>query len=257
MTGFRCFFYATVALVGEFSGRAFPAEPLRLVTTAYWGSFQNIDDDKASGFSIEVLRPVFATMGQDVSFESLPPNRAWIMVLRGERDGFFPTLRTSEQERICSFPEEPLAQDRSVLFVRTADIGILNFSSFNDLIGHDVAVLPGWVEHPGLSPELWSSLREHHNLVESSGFDESFRMLASGRVDCAVVNLAFGRREIARMGLSGKIEPLLLRSVTEEGIYVCFSRARVSPSLVEAFSRALKQFKQTEAFRTLYRKYFQ
>jgi ABC-type amino acid transport substrate-binding protein len=34
------------------------------------------------------------------------------------------------------------------------------------------------------------------------------------------------------------------------------SKARVSPSLVEAFSRALKQFKQTEAFQVIYRKYF-
>jgi polar amino acid transport system substrate-binding protein len=62
--------------------------------------------------------------------------------------------------------------------------------------------------------------------------------------------------EIAKMGLSGKIEPLLSRSVTEQGVYVCFTKARVSPALVDAFSRAVKQFKQTEAFQAIYRKYF-
>jgi len=55
---------------------------------------------------------------------------------------------------------------------------------------------------------------------------------------------------------SGKIEPLLSRSVGEEGVYVCFTKARVSPSLVDAFSRALKQFKQTEASQAMYNKYF-
>ena len=76
----------------------------------------------------------------------------------------------------------------------------------------------------------------------------SFRMLAAGRVDYAVVNLARGTWNIAAMGLSGKIQPILSRSVIEDGFYVCFSKARVSPALVDAFSDALKQFKQTETF---------
>jgi polar amino acid transport system substrate-binding protein len=58
------------------------------------------------------------------------------------------------------------------------------------------------------------------------------------------------------MGFSERIEPLLSRSVMFEDVYVCFSKARVSPSLVDAFSRALRQFKQTEAFQAILRKYY-
>jgi polar amino acid transport system substrate-binding protein len=58
------------------------------------------------------------------------------------------------------------------------------------------------------------------------------------------------------MGLSGKIEPLLSRSAVEGGAYVCFTKGRVSPAFVEAFSSALKRFKQTEAYQAIYRKYF-
>jgi polar amino acid transport system substrate-binding protein len=58
------------------------------------------------------------------------------------------------------------------------------------------------------------------------------------------------------MGLSGKIEPILSRSVIEDDLSVCFSKASVSPSLVETFSRALREFKRTEAFQAIYRKYF-
>lgn len=43
---------------------------------------------------------------------------------------------------------------------------------------------------------------------------------------------------------------------SDEGVYVCFTKAHASPSSVDAFSRALKQFKQTDAFQTIYRKYF-
>jgi polar amino acid transport system substrate-binding protein len=258
LTGFRGFLCVAIAAGWALGGRAAAVESLRLVTSRLL-PFQDLDDDKAPGFSVEVLRQVFTAMGQDASFESFPWDRSWRMMLRGERDGMVTLLRASDRERICSFPDEPLKLERWVLFVRTADIARLGFSSFNDLVGHDVAVhalAPDVLEQPIVSPELWKFLREHHNMVETSGPMESITMLAASRVDYAVVNLTIGRRDVAAMGLSGKIEPLLSRSVIEDGFSVCFSKARVSPSTVEAFSRALKEFKQTEAFQAIYRKYF-
>jgi polar amino acid transport system substrate-binding protein len=259
LIGFRGFLYVAIAVIWALGGRASPAEPLRLLTDLYFGSIEDLDRDKAPGLSLEVVRQVFATMGQDVSFEPVPPNRIWRMLLRGERDGIVSTFRTSEREQVCSFPDKPLGHARWVLFVRSADIGKLKFSSFDDLVGHDVAVrepVPGLFEQPTVSPELWHFLREHDNMVETGGTVEAFRMLAAGRVDYAVSELNSGRRNIARIGLSGTIEPLLSRSAFEADTYVCFTKARVSPALVDAFSRALKQFKQTEAFQAIYRKYF-
>ena len=182
-----------------------------------------------------------------------------MMVVRGERDGMLGTRRSSEQERFCSFPKEPLIQDRWVLFTRTSDIGRLKFSSLDDLIGHDVAVHgPVSVEskQPTSTLELWEFLTEHHNLVVTNGSAVSLRMLAAGRVDYALTSLTYGISEIAKMGLSGTIEPLLSRSVSDEGVYVCFTKTHASPSSVDAFSRALKQFKQTAAFQSIYHKYF-
>jgi hypothetical protein len=48
-----------------------------------------------------------------------------------------------------------------------------------------------------------------------------------------VANLTTGMRVTAARGLTETIEPLLSRSVIEDGSSVCFSKARVSPSLVE------------------------
>jgi polar amino acid transport system substrate-binding protein len=250
---------AAISVVLALGGRVSAAEPLRLVTNSYNGRLDETGNDKAPRGDIEVLRQVLATMGQEVSFEAFPPHRVWTMVASGERDGLTATLRTSERERVCSFPDEPLGEDRSVLFVRTADAGKLKFSSFDDLVGHDVAVggsYPlGLSEHPLLSPELSEFLREHHNMVETSGTPESLRMLAAGRVDYAVACLDIAQGLIATTDLSGKIEPLLSRSITEQGVYVCFNKARVSPSFVGAFSRALRQFKQTETYQAIIRKY--
>ena len=258
LIGFRSFLYVAIVAMWTFSGRASPAETLRLVTD-HMRPYEQLDDDNAPGFTVEVLRQVFAAMGQDASFDGFPAERSWLMVSRGESDGMFTVLRTDERERICTFPDEPLKQERWVFFIRTSDIGKLKLSSFDDLIGHNVAVheaVPGVFEQPTVTPELWKFLREHQNMVETKGGIASLRMLTAGRVDYVYMNLSTGMRDIAYMGLSGKIEPLLSGSVIEEGYYVCFNKTRVSPSLVDAFSRALKQFKQTEEFKVIYRKYF-
>ena len=256
--GFRGFLYATIAVVWALSGRTLPAASLRLVAD-FSPPFEDLGDEKAPGFSVEALRQVFAAMGQEVSFEAFPNRRSWTMIARGEADGIFSGPHTSERERICSFPDEPLVDDRWVFFVRTADVGTLKFSSFDDLVGHDVAVpgaVPGLFEQSIVSPDLSKFLREHHNIVETNGAPQGLQMLAAGRIDYAVSNLTTGMRDIAAMGLSGKIEPLLSRSVIDDGEYICFNKVRVSPSFVDAFSRALKQFKQTEAFQAISRKYF-
>jgi polar amino acid transport system substrate-binding protein len=258
LIGLRGFACVALAAVWALGGRTASAESLHLVTD-YLPRFEDLANDKAPGFSVEVVRQVFAAIGQEASIEYFPYNRGWAMVARGERDGTFTVLRTSERARICHFPDEPLKQERWVFFVRTADAGRLKFSSFDDLAGHDVAVhgaVGGVYTQPTVSSELWEFLRAHHNMVETIGPIVSFRMLAAGRVDYAVVNLTTGMRDIALLGLSGKVEPLLSRSVIEDGFRVCFSKARVSPDLVDEFSRALKQFKQTEAFQAIYRKYF-
>jgi polar amino acid transport system substrate-binding protein len=258
LAGFKHILCATIAVVWALGGRASPAERLRLITD-YMLPYEDLGDDKAPGFSVEVVRQVLAAMGRKASFENLPWTRGWLTVFRGESDGMFTVLRTSERERICSFPDEPLKQERWLLFVRSIDVGKLGFSSFDDLIGHDVAVhgpVRGLFEQPTVSLELWKFLREHHNMVETNSGITSLNMLAAGRVDYVYTSLSTGIRNVAAMGLTGKVEPLLSGSVIDEGYYVCFSKARVSPALVDAFSQALKEFKQTEAFEAIYRKYF-
>jgi hypothetical protein len=53
------------------------------------------------------------------------------------------------------------------------------------------------------------------------------------------------------LGLDGKVEALLSRTLKEDNLYVIFSKERISPAFVDAFSNALHQFKQTEASRAL------
>jgi polar amino acid transport system substrate-binding protein len=248
---FRGFLGTAVAAVCAVGGPAPMAAPFQLVTDQLL-PFENLSDAEAPGFSTEVLRHVFAAMGQEASFEEFPWARALRLVFRGERDGLFTALRNEERARFCYFPDEPLLREKWVFFVRAADVGRLKFSSFEDLVGHHVAVLRG----AAVSPEFWNFVHQHRNFSETGSGEANFRMLQTGRVDYAVLSFSQGMRLIGSMGLSGKIEPLLSRTLQEDDMYVIFNKQRVSPTFVAGFSHALHQFKQTEAFRAISRKYF-
>jgi polar amino acid transport system substrate-binding protein len=248
---FRAFLGVAVVAGLAFGGPASGAAPLQLVTDQ-WIPYENLSDAEAPGFSTEVLKHVFAAMSQEASFEELPWARAAELVFRGERDAIFTAFRNDERARFCHFPDEPLARDKWVFFVRTGDAGRLKFSSFDDLVGHDIAVLRG----ASISPEFWNFVRQHRNFTETASDEANFRMLEAGRVDYVVASFANGMRLIGSLGLDGKVQPLSSRSLKEDDMYIIFSKERVSPAFVDAFSNALRQFKQTEAFRAVYGKYF-
>ena len=236
--------------VSAFAGPASTAAPLQLVTDQLL-PFENLSDAEAPGFSTEVLKHVFAAMSQGASFEEFPWARALELVFRGERDALFTALRNDERARFCYFPDEPLLREKWVFFVRTADAGKLKFSSFDDLVGHDIAVQRG----AAVSPEFWNFVRQHRNFTETASGEANFRMLEAGRVDYVVISFDQGMRLIGSLGLDGKVQPLSSRSLRADDMYVIFSKERISPAFVDAFSNALHQFKQTEAFRAIYRKY--
>ena len=250
-TWLRAFLGVGFAVAWVLGGPASRAAPLQLVTDQ-WIPYENLSDAEAPGFSTEVLKQVFAAMGQEASFEEFPWARAAGLVFRGERDAIFTAFRNDERERFCRFPKEPLARDKWVFFVRAADAGKLKFSSYDDLVGHDIAVLRG----ASISPEFWDFVHQHRNFVETASDEGNFRMLEAGRVDYVVASFVNGVRLIGSLGLDGKVGPLLSRNLKEDDMYVIFSKARISPDLVDAFSNALHQFKQTDAFREIYRKYF-
>jgi polar amino acid transport system substrate-binding protein len=248
---FRVCLGMVFAAVWAFGEAAPAAAPLQLVTDQLI-PFEILSDAEAPGFSTEVLKHVFAAMGQEASFEEFPWARALELVFRGARDAVFTPLRTAERERFCYFPDEPLLREKWVFFVRAADAGRLKFSSFDDLVGHDIAV-----QHDSaVSPEFWNFVRQHRNFTGTPSGEATFRMLEAGRVDYAVASFDQGMRLIGSLGLDGKVEPLSSRSLREDDMYVIFSKARISPAFVDAFSNALYEFKQTEAFQAIYRKYF-
>jgi polar amino acid transport system substrate-binding protein len=240
-----------LSAVFAFGGTASLAAPLTLVTDV-WIPFENLSHPEAPGFSTEVLRHVFNAMGQEAAFEEYPWARAAALVFSGERDALYTAFYNEERARFCFFPSESLARDKWVLFVRSDEAGKLRFTSLDDLKGYRIGVLRG----ASVSPEFWDFVRRESYVEEVSSDEINFRKLEAGRVDYIVASYFNGSQLIGSLGLRDKVVPLLSKSLKEDDLYVIFSKKRVTPGFVAAFSAALHDFKQTDTFQAISRKYF-
>jgi hypothetical protein len=71
MMEFRALLCTVTAFVWALGAQASPAKSLRLVAD-FAPPYEDLDYKKAPGFSVEVLRQVFAGIAQEVSLEAFP-----------------------------------------------------------------------------------------------------------------------------------------------------------------------------------------
>jgi polar amino acid transport system substrate-binding protein len=120
---FRGFLGTAVAAVCAVGGPAPMAAPLQLVTDQLL-PFENLSDAEAPGFSTEVLRHVFAAIGQEASFEEFPWARALRLVFRGERDGLFTAFATRSGRASATFPTSHCCEKSGCSsYVRPTSVG--------------------------------------------------------------------------------------------------------------------------------------
>ncbi|MEN7431851.1 transporter substrate-binding domain-containing protein [Chromobacterium sp. TRC.1.1.SA] len=227
------------------------AAPLQLGTDE-WLPYETVNEPQAPGFSVEVIRRVFETLGQSVEIHQYPWARAQSMVYAGQNDGLFSAFRNAERAAHCYYPDEPLAWDRWVLFVRRDNLNRLAFHSLADLKGRMVGVVRG----AAVSPEFWAAVRRDNDYEESVDDDANFRKLLAGRVDYVVASQTNGARERFRIPSGEQIAALPGAVLKEDALYLIFSKKTVSPKTVAAFSKALRQFKQTGEYRSISQRYF-
>lgn len=61
---------------------------------------------------------------------------------------------------------------------------------------------------------------------------------------------------LKKKGLSDEIKPLLSHPVYTTDLYIIFNKQRISKEFVDGFSRALKNYKSTRNYQSLYQTYF-
>lgn len=223
------------------------AQPLRLVCDI-WPPYQYENRGELTGFSVELVNEVYASMGiTDQTMTAFPWKRAMEIVTHGRADALFSANYTVDRSVFGQYPDTPLFEAPWVLWTRRG----IKLTSLDDIKGKKVGVVMGY----SYTPEFWKFI-ETHCLVEKVSSDEvNFKKLEFGRIDVAIAEYGNGLYLQRRHELT-EVQPQPNVEIKRDGLYIIFSKDTVEREFVDEFSTKLKQFKETDAYKALRAKYF-
>jgi polar amino acid transport system substrate-binding protein len=223
------------------------------IGTSKWPPYDNISHKEAPGFNTEVIRQVFGKMGIAVNItEEYPWKRTQQFAYTGKLDAVFSVFYTEERARNCHYPDESLIAEKHVLFIKKTDAEILKFDAYDDLRNKRIGTHRG----AGIEEKFLEFIGKNCTVIEVSNEEQHFKMLADGRLDYVVSSFGPSMINLHKLGLTGKIVPILSKPIREDNLFIMFSKKTIEPEFVHRFSDTLKAFKQTEAFRKIHKKYF-
>jgi polar amino acid transport system substrate-binding protein len=224
------------------------AQPPTRVVCDLWPPYQFKQDGHLSGYSTEMVREVYASMG--ITSETITPfpwKRALSIVETGHADALFSANYTADRLTFARYPEEPLFETPWVIWTHKHR----PVTSLETLKGKRVGVVIGY----SYTPEFWQFI-ETYCTVEKVSLDEiNFRKLEVGRIDATVAEYGNGLHLMRTLNLNSVL-PQPGVEIKRDGLYILFNRQSVPQSFVDEFSEKLKEFKKSARHEELRKKYF-
>jgi len=200
--------------------------------------FQKDLDGTVTGFHGELIRAVAQRIGCGVTFIELPWTRALAYVRSGDIDVLGNATRTPEREEFAVFVRSPV-RSSTRLFFRRGDAARFKMIQLADIAGSRLRV---GVENDAVYSEDYRRLSLQSDfasrLTKAQSSEGLWKMLAAGRIDLVISDLAMAKTEIERAGLTAMIEPGD-RNIGDDAFYFMLSRRSVSQDIVNRFAGAL------------------
>lgn len=234
------------ALLGPLLAAPVIAVPLSIVSEP-WPPYVFIEDGTPRGVDLEVSDHLLRQLGYKPQWRMMPWKRAQHEVLNGSADAILDIAASPERLTQYHFPEEPLSLSETVLFYRNADPH--PFNSLEDLRGLRIGLSAGY--NYG-NPELMQADFFSRELAPS--IEANLLMLVHGRVDMTVVNRRAGLYTLQRLNLADQISHHP-HPISSGSVYLAFQRKPEMEDLARRFSAALQQFKQSDDYQHLLRRY--
>ncbi len=218
------------------------------VGTDDWPPYEFKQDGKITGYCTAIVEQVFGKMGVKMSeLEIYTWARAEDYVFNGKIDVLYSSSKSDKREKYVHFPQEPLISSDWVMFIRKADKNKLKFNSLADLKGKKVGVVRGY----SYTPEFWDFVKKEKNYDEVSNDKTNFKKLMGKRFDYLVSEYAVGLSIANELGVDDQVIALTGTPIKSTGLYVMFSKKTIDKPFVNNFSKELKKFKTTSAFKKL------
>ncbi len=225
--------------------------PLNIVCDDKFPPFEYREDTKLTGFAVETVKSVLGQMGIQFVIASYPWKRAEAMVLSGEADVLFSASYQDNRADVCWYPLEHLFESVYVFFIRKQDVNTLGFNGFEDLKFHHIGVTLGY----SYNELFWMFLKKTGNYTEVATDEQNLLMLSQGRCDYSIIEKDVGATLLKKMKLENKIT-FIPKTVIQKPYFLIFNKKRVEKTVVDQFSGELNKFKNSDAYRKMYLKFF-
>lgn len=195
------------------------------------------------GVAPTLVREAFQAVGIAVRFSTLPFARCMQYAESGQVVGCFNATRLPSNEHTYCWHPTPMFHEELAIYAAApagpVDLGV------SDLLGRRVGITIGYT-YPG---EIMDNPRIHRHLVKSD--DQLLKLLATGRVDFALLNATpAARRLAASPRLFGAIHRV--GSISMDGFWLAFSKKH--PDAIEmcrAFETGLQSLQRSGRYRSL------
>lgn len=213
-----------------------------------WPPYQMESRSGVEGFSVDVVLAVYERLGEKApEIKAFPWKRAVEMVKHGRVLGIFSANKTPERQVYMRYPDEPIVETPWVIWTRGKD----RVKSLSDLKGKKVGVVLGY----SYTHDFWKYIETYSDIEKVHSDEVNFMKLDAGRLHAVAAELGNGLYLANRLG-TVNIVPNMEIAIKSDGLYIAFSRDRVSKEFVDAFTRELRLFKATGEFLDLREKYF-
>lgn len=216
------------------------------ILTIDWKPYEWYDTIKKDwvGVDVDVVRAVLSKMGYEVAFFTFPWSRCVELMKIKAYDGIMSLRITQECQAFLSYPDEPLSTGKDVLFkLRSSE---LNFERLEDI---SFNVLCGYTEGYACGDWFWNA---KFKKIAVSDDVTGFKLLQSGRIQLFVCNLFVGKQLAKDLGIEVQPSPVFGEKMI---YYLAFSKNYQGSYLSEVFSRRLKEFKLTDEYLRILKRY--
>ncbi|MDM8539060.1 transporter substrate-binding domain-containing protein [Desulfobacterales bacterium HSG17] len=221
-------------------------DKLRIVFTD-WFPYTYMENNKASGFEIDIFKEVMNSMQKEVEFVIYPWERCLHVLKKGDADALISLIKNFEREKFTYFPDENISLSKTMFFT-TADQNINFDGNYEKLKQFTIGIIAGF---------SYGDKFDNANYLKkdkSKNTEMLIKKLIGGRNDIIAENQAVILSNSLKMGLGNKIK-VLETPIHYKKLYVGFSRAKKHKKLCDEFSKRLKEFKNTSSYISILDKY--
>jgi len=202
---------------------------------------------QATGICVDVLHWVAQDLKITITYESYPWKRLLSSAQQGQIDGVMPLFRTVERESYLYFDGLDIAPEKNVLFSwKNSDV--MYDGSFQSLAHYPIGVVSEYSYG-----KKFDNFNGFTKVVTQSD-QHLIEMFKFKRFSIGVANQGVAMFYAKKEGIAEKIQ-FLTPPISNEQLYIGFSRIRGHELLSKEFVQSLKRIKEAGLYQEILAKY--